>query len=224
MGHHGWDFIVFDGEHGTVDPRDCENMTRAAELREVTSVVRVTTNQPPTLLRYLDTGVQGVQVPWVNNAEEAERAVKSVKYHPEGIRGLAGVRAAQYGQTYPLTEYVVRANKETMTVLQIESQDGVNNVDEILAVPGIDVVFIGPMDLSQSYGFPGQPGHEDVQKAMRRIIDAAKSAKVPLGIMVPNIDSAKEWRERGALYLLTTIEGMLRTGTKAYLDATRGAK
>lgn len=221
LGYQGWDFLVFDGEHGTIDPRDCENMTRAAELREVTSMVRVTTNQPPTLLRYLDTGVQGVQVPWVNTAEEAERAVKSVKYHPLGIRGLAGVRAANYGQTYPMTEYVGRANDETLVVLQIESREGVANLDAILAVPGIDVVFIGPMDLSQSFGYPGQPGHPDVQKVMQRITEATQSAGLALGILVPTIDAAKDWKGRGAKYLLTTIEAMLRNSSRAYLDAVR---
>lgn len=92
LGYQPWDFIVFDGEHGTLEPRDCEHMVRVAELCGVTPIIRVTTNLPPTILRFMDTGAQGLHVPWVNSAAEAEAVVRSVKYHPRGIRGLTGVR------------------------------------------------------------------------------------------------------------------------------------
>src|SRR5712692_2312867 len=82
LGYQGWDFLVFDAEHGTLEPRECENMVRAAELRSTTPIVRVTTNLPPIILRFMDTGAQGVQVPWVNSVADAERAVRAVKYYP----------------------------------------------------------------------------------------------------------------------------------------------
>src|SRR5258707_432985 len=90
MGYQPWDFIVFGGKQGTLHPADCENMVRAAELRGVTPIVRVTTNNAPIILRLMDTGAQGLHVPWVNTAAEAEQAVQSVKYNPRGMRGLAG--------------------------------------------------------------------------------------------------------------------------------------
>ncbi len=112
----GWDFIVLDAEHGTLEPRDVEHMVRTAELHDVTPMVRATTNQPPTILRFLDGGAQGVHVPWINTAEQAAAAVRSVKYYPEGIRGLAGSRAADYAQRGSLGEYIKFANANTLVM------------------------------------------------------------------------------------------------------------
>ena len=102
----GWDFLVLDGEHGTLQPDQVEDLCRAIEPRGVTPLVRVTTNDPPTILRYLDTGAHGAHVPWVNSPAEAERAVRSVKYSPRGIRGLAGSRASEWALREPLAGFV----------------------------------------------------------------------------------------------------------------------
>ncbi len=110
LSYQPWDYILFDAEHGTIEPYDCEAMVRAVEPRGITTMVRVTTNQPHIILRFMDTGVQGLHIPWVNSAAEAEQAIRSVKYHPRGIRGLAGVRAGDYGQLYSLAEYTRQAN------------------------------------------------------------------------------------------------------------------
>lgn len=221
LGYQGWDYLVFDAEHGTVEPRDCEHMVRAAEIRGVSSLVRVPTNQPPVLLRYLDTGIGGVQVPWVNSAADAERAVQAVKYQPRGSRGLAGVRAADYAQVGTLAEYVPEANRETMIVLQIESLEGLANVREIAAVPDVDVIFIGPADLSHSFGRPGDVQHPDVQAAMQTIADAVQEAGVALGTLVTTVEAARAWRARGARYLLGTTEMLLRSASRAYLEGAR---
>ena len=117
----GWDFLVFDAEHGTISPDQCENMVRAAELRGVTPLARVTTNQAHIILRFMDTGIQGVVVPRVDSGAEAEAALQSVKYQPRGMRGLAGVRAADYLQTMPIGEYVQKANQENMEIVQVET-------------------------------------------------------------------------------------------------------
>src|SRR5258706_15852619 len=121
MGYQPWDFLVFDGERGVLEPRDCENLVRAAELRGITPIVRVPTNLPPQILRLMDTGPLGLHVPWVNSPEEAEAAVRSVKYHPRGQRGLAGGRAADYGQAGSLGDYTKLANAETLVVIHIET-------------------------------------------------------------------------------------------------------
>lgn len=198
LGYQPWDFIVFDGEHGTLEPRDCENMVRAAELRGVTPIVRVTTNLPPIILRFMDSGAQGLHVPWVNSAAEAENAVRSVKYHPRGIRGLAGVRAADYGQTVPFADYVEQANRETLISIHIETAEAVERLPDIVAIDGIDVIFIGPTDLSQSYGVPGQPQHPSVQAGIQKIIDVVAKTNVALGVMVGSAEAARQWRARGA--------------------------
>lgn len=221
LGYHDWDFLVFDGEHGTLEPRDCENLVRAAELREVTPIVRVPTNQPSVILRYMDTGAQGLHVPWVNTAAAAREVVRAVKYHPMGSRGLARVRAADYGLTAPLSEYIQRANAETLVVVHIETSQAVDKLDEILAVEGLDVIFIGPNDLSHSLGAPGQIEHPEVQAALHRIVEAVGEAEVALGMMVNDARAAQAWQERGARYIATSLESILSPAVLDYLSNAR---
>jgi 4-hydroxy-2-oxoheptanedioate aldolase len=221
LGYQAWDFLVFDGEHGVLEPRDCENMVRAAELRGVTPIVRVPTNLPPQILRLMDTGAQGLHVPWVNSAAEADAAVRSVKYHPRGQRGLAGVRAADYGQAGSLADYTQRANAETLVVVHIETAEAVERASEIAGVDGVDVVFIGPTDLSQSLGVPGQTQHPDVQAAIDKIVQAVSKTTAALGIMVPNAAAARQWRQRGARYVAIGMENILAPAAREYLKTVR---
>ena len=142
LGYQGWDFLVFDAEHGTIEPRDCEHMVRAAELHGVTPIVRVTTNAPPVILRFMDTGAHGLHVPWVNSLDETTAAVRSVKYHPLGTRGLAGLRAADYGQLGSFQEYTQRANAETLVVIHIETAEAIAQLPRMVAVDEVDVFFM----------------------------------------------------------------------------------
>ncbi len=223
LGYTQWDFLVFDGEHGLIEPRDCEDMTRAAELRGVTPIIRVPTNQAHIILRFMDTGAQGLHVPWVNSAAEAEAVVRSVKYFPRGIRGLAGVRPADYGQIGTLGAYVEAANRESLIVVHIETQEAVANLEAIAAVDGIDVIFIGPTDLSQSYGVPGQTKHPLVEAAADKIAEIVLHSDKALGIMAPNFDDAQRWRDRGARYITTTVEALLTPAARGFLNAVRQA-
>jgi 4-hydroxy-2-oxoheptanedioate aldolase len=218
----GWDFLVFDAEHGSLGPREVEDLCRAVEPRGTTPLVRVTTNDAPTILRFLDTGAHGVHVPWVNSAADAERAVRSVKYTPRGIRGLAGSRASEWGLREPVGEYVQRANRETLVVIQVETQDAVDAIDDYLAIDGIDVLFLGPTDLSQSLGHPGDLRHPDVLSAMERVADAVLGADKVLGIYAGTADMTREWLDRGARYFTTSLEPFLREGMKAHLQQVRG--
>jgi len=217
----GWDFLVFDGEHGTIEPRDCEHMVRAAELRDVTPIVRATTNLPPVILRFMDSGAHGLHVPWVNSAAEAEAAVRAVKYRPRGARGLASVRAADYGQAAPLAEYVQQANAETLVVLHVETGEAIEHLPKIAAVDGVDVIFIGPTDLSHSLGFPGQAQHPTVQAAMERIAEIVAQSSAALGIMVGNVAAARQWRDRGARYIAVGLESLLSPAAREYLREAR---
>jgi 4-hydroxy-2-oxoheptanedioate aldolase len=221
MGYQPWDFLVFDGEHGTLEPQDCEHMVRAAELQGVTPIVRVTTNQPHIILRFMDSGAQGLHVPWVNTAEEAEAVVRSVKYHPRGIRGLASVRAADYGQRGTFADYIKTANQESLVVIHIETIEAVERLPEIVKIDDLDVIFIGPTDLSHSLGVPGQPQHPDVQAAINRIVETVKGTDKALGIMVGNAQAAQQWRERGARYITVMLESLLSPAARDYLEKSR---
>lgn len=221
MSYQPWDFFVFDGEHGTIEPRACEHLARAAELHGITPLARVTTNRADVILRFLDTGVQGAHVPWVNSAAEAEQAVRAIKYQPQGQRGLAGVRAADYGQGQPLATYIEQANAETLIILQVETAEAVERLPEILAVPSVDVIFIGPTDLSNSLGRPGELQHPAVQSALQRIVDAVVPSQRALGIMVNSSAAAREWQARGARYITTTFESLLAPAVREYLRRAR---
>ncbi len=221
IGYQGWDFCVFDAEHGVIEPRDCENMVRAAELRDMTPLVRVTTNLPPIILRYMDSGAQGLHIPWINSAAEAEAAVRSVKYHPRGIRGLASVRAADYAQRGNYGDYVQYANAQTLVVIHIETAEAVERLPEIAKVEGVDVIFIGPTDLSHSLGVPGQLQHPSVQAAIERIVETVHNSPAALGIMVGNANAAREWKGRGARYIAITAEGVFAPAMREYLRVVR---
>lgn len=217
----GFDFLVLDGEHGTIEPHDAEGMVRAAEVRDVTPIVRVPTNAPAAILRFLDTGAQGVQVPLVRSAEDAAQAVRSAKYWPAGTRGLAGVRAADYGQGVQLEEYVARANAETLVVVQIETREALECVEEIARLPGVDVVFVGPTDLSQALGIPGRADDPVLVESFDRIARAVAGSDAALGVLVADERGARAWTERGARYVAVTVETMIASRSRAFLAAVR---
>jgi 4-hydroxy-2-oxoheptanedioate aldolase len=217
----GFDFVLFDGEHGTLEPSEIENLVRAVELRGATPLARVTTNQAHIILRYLDTGLHGVQVPWVNTTQDVERAVRSTKYGPRGIRGLAGGRASDWGLPEPIGDYTARANRETMLIVHIETADAVELVEEYVDVDGVDVLFLGPTDLSHSLGHPGQVDHPDVQAAMSHVADVVVPSDKALGIYAGTAEFAREWQERGARYIATGVEQFLLKGMRTYLEDVR---
>ena len=169
----------------------------------------------------MDTGAQGLHIPMVNSAADAERAVQSVKYHPRGTRGLASVRAADYAQAAPFQDYIQQANRETLVIVHIETAEAVENLREIVAVEGVDVVFIGPTDLSHSLGVAGQMDHPSLQHAMNRITETVGESEAALGILVGNAQAAQQWRERGARYIAVTFESLLTPAVKTYLSTVR---
>ena len=221
LGYQGWDFLVLDAEHGSLEPRDCENLVRACELRGVTPIVRVTTNQPPVILRYMDIGAHGAQIPFINTLDDAAQAVRSLKFHPLGNRGLAGTRAAHYAQDITFTEHCLQSNRETLLVAQIETEPAIKHLAEITKLDGVDVIFIGPNDLSHSLGLPGQIQHPLVQDAMKRIADIVLPSGKALGLMATSVENAREWQLRGARYLTVTIESILGPAVRRFIDEFR---
>lgn len=217
----GWDFMIFDGEHGTLQPRDIEDLCRAAELRNVTPISRATTNDTSIILRFMDAGSHGIHVPWVNTPEGVEAAVQAVKYWPRGQRGLAGTRAAEWGLSESLGDYTERANRETMVIIHIETIEAVDAVDAYLEIDGVDVCFLGPTDLSHSLGHPGNAAHPEVIEAMERVAAAVVPSDKTLGIFAANADFAATWIERGARYIATGTDGFLKNGMQEYLAELR---
>ena len=178
IGYAGFDFVILDMEHVCLNPETLENMVRAAECAGVTPLVRVPSAAPDVILRALDCGAQGVVVPHVRSAAEAAQAVAASRYHPFGTRGISGGRTTGFG-TLDLPAYFARANSEIMVVAMIEDREGVDDLDAILSVAGIDMVLEGAIDLSQSYGVPGQAQHATVQDAIEKIATTCLHRNVP---------------------------------------------
>jgi 4-hydroxy-2-oxoheptanedioate aldolase len=217
----GWDFLVFDGEHGPLDTLTLENLLRAAEARGATALARVANNAPHRILQYLDAGALGLHVPIVNSAAEAEAAVQAIKYPPRGMRGLAGVRANAFGMEGPLAEYVAQANAETLCVLHIETGRAVEQIEAIAAVPDLDVLFIGTTDLSSDLGIPGQFDHPRLLAAIDRVAMAAQGAGVTLGTILRAPEQAAVWRARCARYFVVTLEAVLGPASRSFLNTAR---
>ena len=185
VAYQGWDFIVFDGEHGTLEPRECENLVRSAELLEVTPIVRVPANQPHADPAPPGHGRRAATCPGFGDAADADAAVRAVKYAPRGERGLASVRAAGYGQRSSLGEYVRKANEETLVVVHVETASAVAQVDEIAAVDGDRRRLPRARRSSQSLGVPGEMRHPVVLEHLERVAEATLAAGKALGVIVP---------------------------------------
>jgi 4-hydroxy-2-oxoheptanedioate aldolase len=178
----GFHWVLIDCEHGPMNHETVETMIRAAESAGITPVVRPPRNEAATILRYLDMGAQGVFVPNIQSRSDAEAAVRNAKFHPSGQRGLGPY--ARWARQLPdgarLSDFVRQANDEIMVTLLVESVRGVESLDEILAIDGVDEIGIGLADLSQSLGFPGDPDNAEVQactnQALSRIVKSGRVA------------------------------------------------
>ncbi|WP_165452479.1 HpcH/HpaI aldolase family protein [Paenibacillus thalictri] len=200
LGFAGYDFAVIDMEHTTMDYGLVEHMIRAAQCVQVTSIVRTAPNDYAAMLRVLDAGADGIMVPHLTTREQAERIVGTAKYRPIGYRGLDGSsRAAHYG-TIPFSQHIRRQN-ETVTVIgMIEDALAVTNINEIVSVPGLDLLFLGPADLASSLGYQDQFDHPAVMEAIEEVIAAARKANLGIGIPVFTPEEVDRYSRMGVNY------------------------
>ena len=215
MGFAGFDFVIIDAEHGPISMENAQNMIRAAESVNITPIIRVGNNEESFILRALDIGAQGIEIPQINSKPDAVRAVKSVKYSPKGERGVCRyVRAANYSSMDKF-KYFESVNKETIIIVHIEGVEGINNLDGILSVSGIDVIFIGPYDLSQSLGIPGQVNNSLVVEKMKEVVLKCKQNKVAVGTFADDVETAKFWVSLGVQYMSFSVDvGILYNASK----------
>lgn len=195
LGRAGFDWVVMDLEHGVMDFPQLVTHCQVLEGLGVVPMCRLPAIRPEYFKWALDAGAGGVIVPWVRSEEDARAAVQFAKYPPQGIRGTALTRAQGFGETFE--DYVSTANAETMVVLMIEHIDAVDTIEAILAVPGVDAVFIGPYDLSASMGLMGQLQHPAVEGAIQKVLAVAQAKGVTAGLHVVEPTSG-EWQQRAA--------------------------
>ncbi len=217
----GFDFAIIDTEHGALGIESTESLVIAAEASGILPIVRVTSNDQAMIMRALDVGAQGVQIPQINSREDVTRAVQYSKFAPLGSRGLAlSVRANKFGAA-GMREFIRHTNEETLVIAQIESAKGIENLSEILAVDGIDVIFVGPIDLSCSLGIPGEFDNQEFLLAMDKVITQAKAAGKVLGTFVGNAGDAQQWIDRGVQYICTSSTGLISAACRNFV---RGVK
>ncbi|MEW6710694.1 MAG: aldolase/citrate lyase family protein, partial [Candidatus Riflebacteria bacterium] len=209
------DFVWLEAEHSSFGPGEVEQMALAAENEGLTPIVRVPANEFNLIKKYIGTGVQGVVVPSIKTAQDAKNAVKAIKYAPEGERAAGAERANRYLGNF--ADYKQRANSEMLVILMIETREAVENIEEIIKVPGIDILHLGPYDLSLSYGVEMQ--NEILASAIRKVEMAAARHKMPLGSYAPTMKHAEEKIAKG--YRFFTIPGdmeYLQNGVKNFFE------
>ncbi len=189
------DWLLIDTEHGPADWERVEDLLRAMRGTNVVPLIRVTANDPALIKRALDRGAYGVLVPLVNDAEQARAAVAAAKYPPEGIRGVAGTRVNRFGTDLP--EYFAQWNSQVVVMCQVETIEALENVDAIAAVPGVDVLFIGPNDLSASLGVFRKFDHPEFLAAVDRILKAAVHHGIAAGYMCSSAEETLQRIDQG---------------------------
>jgi len=205
IGYAGFDFVILDLEHGPNSVETAQNLIRAAQVSGIFPIVRVKEKNDSVIQEALDIGAAGIQVPQISNKEDAEHLVKVARFAPEGMRGVCRfVRAANYSSMDKF-EYF-KATNEALIIIHLEGQEAVKNLDDLLAVKGIDIMFIGPYDLSQSLGLSGQVDHPLVEEKMKEIISKCNSKGVCVGTFVDNVNNAKKWREAGVRYISYSVD------------------
>lgn len=201
LGWAGWDFAILDLEHGPFAGETLPNLIRAAEVSGMAALVRVPLEAPEQVATALDLGAAGIVTPGVKSAEAAAEVVRLTRFPPHGSRGASrSTRQLRYSAV-PFATLVAPDAPRPLIVHQVEARLATENLDSILDVEGVDVIFIGPYDLSTSLGLPGQFDHPTVKGAISEIVDRAGERGIAVGIWMPDAEGAKFWIAQGVRFV-----------------------
>lgn len=211
----GFDWILIDQEHGPGDSITLLHQIQAVEAWPAAPIVRITWNEMPRYKRALDLGAMGIMVPYVQDKEQAQNAVAYLRYPPQGLRGVASShRAGGFGSDFD--EYYAKANANLVTVVQVETAETINNLDEIAAVDGVDVLFVGPLDLSISLKKPKRFADPEYVEVLKKVGQAAKKAGKAAGILLPGVDLVQLVYDLGFTFVAVSSDGgMVNNGMRA---------
>jgi 2-dehydro-3-deoxyglucarate aldolase/4-hydroxy-2-oxoheptanedioate aldolase len=221
LGCAGFDFLVVDMEHVPIDVAGMIEILRTVAGTPAQAIVRPPWNDTVMVKRAMDAGAQSLLFPFVQNADEARRAVASTRYPPAGIRGVAAThRGSRYGT---VANYLKRANDEVCVIVQVETPAALDNLGEIAAVPGVDSIFVGPGDLSASMGHIGDIGHADVQNKLAAAAAACRKLGKPCGIVGPTPEMVGKFLDYGYSWVAIGSDvGMMVGRAQEYLGKVRG--
>ena len=219
----GFDFVMFDAEHGRVSPEDAYLMLLAAEARGVPALARVGQNDRQVILKFLDIGIAGVMIPQTTTPDDARRALAAMRYYPRGQRGLAGGRTFDFGLGQPVATSVPQVNDRILSMVQFEHIDSLPHLDDLLGLDELDLLFVGPNDLAQSMGFPGQPGHPEVEAVIEQVCAAARGGRVALGTVAADIEGTRHRLDQGFRLIVANASTLLGRASRDLLAAIRPA-
>ncbi len=229
LANAGFDFVIIDSEHGPFSIETIADLTRAAKQYGLTPIVRIPDLTYPYIAPTLDSGAQGLMVPRIINAQQVRDVVQIMKYPPIGIRGSALSRGHTDFKSGSVAEAMTTANEETMLIVQIETRSALDNIEEIVATPGVDVALIGPNDLSISLDIPGQMDSPQLQAAIEKVIAACQKHHVFPAIHMNNLELAVYWAKQGMRLVSSTAEiglmvrgGLTVTSTLSEAFASEG--
>lgn len=224
LANAGFDFCIIDNEHGPFGIETIADLSRAARCYGITPIVRVPELAYPYLAQSLDVGAQGVMLPRVTNVGQVRQAAQIIKYPPVGARGCALNRGHTNFMGGNVSDIMARANEETMLVIQIETKEALDQVEEIVAVPGVDAAFIGPNDLSIALGVHGQTNAPVMVAAMERVVAACQKHGVAPAIQLADLQLATQWIQKGITMVSYSAEtNLLMSAGLAATGALRKA-
>jgi 2-keto-3-deoxy-L-rhamnonate aldolase RhmA len=197
----GWDYIILDTEHNDYDYETLGNFSLVAKYEEIGLFVRVPDKLYHQMAQMLDIGAEGLVLPQVKTLEETQHIIQSVKYAPAGTRGVSVSTTATLFRNYKIEDYTEWANRELMTIIQIESEEGINNAEKIISTEGVDAIMIGPADLSHDMGISGQLRHPRIEEAFREIITQCNKYGVAPGIHLNNMEDVNKWVNEGMRFV-----------------------
>ncbi len=206
LGKSGFDYVILDNEHGPNAIRETFPLITAAKATGMHPIVRVGKLDDITIQRTLDLGVAGVQIPQIQSGEDAEKVRRFSKFYPKGKRGMCAYVMAADGGLMDKNDYFASQNDDVAVIIHIEGVEGIQSLDDIIAVDDIDVIFIGPYDLSQSLGIPGQVDNPKLIASIQEIVDKCRAKNKDVGIYVDNVETAKRYKDIGVKYISISVD------------------
>ena len=217
LGWSGWDFVILDLEHGPYGVETLPQLIRAAEASEAAPLVRVPLSAPQDVGKALDLGAVGIVSPGVTSADAGTSAVRLTRFPPHGSRGASPSTRQLHYSAVPFPTLTAETAPQPLIVLQVEARLATSDLGSILAIEGLDVIFIGPYDLSTSLGLPGQFDHPTVRQAISEIVTRAAERGIGVGIWVPDAKSARFWVEQGVRFVTVSNNELMLFGAASTL-------
>jgi 4-hydroxy-2-oxoheptanedioate aldolase len=218
----GFDLLVADGEHGPVATSDLLQMVIATRAAGIPVLYRVAANEPVRIMHALDSGASGVVIPQVRTVADVERAVAWCRYPPAGLRGVAPRRISDYGRH--AAGYLAQANEAVTCCIQVETREALESLDDLLAVPGVDTILVGPNDLAASIGHTGDITHPEVEAAIEQVIEQATARGIPAGAWTQSAEVARQRRAQGYRWVTISADyGFIVTAADAAVRELRQA-